>query len=394
MQYAQQLEQLKMQQTNAQIAQGSSARYGLFGGPVEQAQRQQMGATPGQLKIPDLPAPQDTSQQEQIMAGSVSGAGSYSSQLYNASQQFLRMGDTQRAHMAYVAAMEASQQEAEEKRKSEEAMRNEAQAGNPGNPFTVGVSGTPTGRQQMRDVKDKYGRVIGQEAVGPSYEIGKNETNVNVGGLLTEQQTGAQVLDANKQIRSAADFINSSKQYLGDVAKGGVGGAAGSVVKGLSEAFDTAKYALRAFKPDANYFNETDTRFEDLSKKTGLAKATIIGMAYTLAASHSQDGRISDADFKYAMDELGGNTSSPEKARAVMLRAVANLRKRIDRLYDYPDSDAVRIGIEPNYKRFVGEYDKVFPADTFKDVESTLTDTGGVPELVKGEDGVWRVLKK
>ncbi len=394
--YALQMQQYQQQLQGQQVAQQSASRYGLFGGPMEQAKAAQFGV-PNQLKIPDIPQAPDTSQAEQVMAGTLGSpvaGGSYSSQLYSASQQFLRMGDTQRAQMAYAAALQAAQEEQEEGRKVAEERRKAAAAGNPGNPFTVGVAGNPHGRQEMRDIKDEYGRVIGQERVGPSYEIGKNETNVNLGGILTESQRGDEVRKFADQLKTASAFINNSKQYLGDISKGGVGGTAGNIVKVMSETFDTAKYALRAFKPDANYFDETDSRWEALSKNTGLAKATIIGMAYTLAASHSQDGRISDADFRYAMDELGGNTSSPEKAAAVMKRAIANLRKRIDDAYNYMPDDAAKKSVTGIYERFGKDFDAVFPKGSLDDAPVSSETDPNLAGWVEVAPGIFAPQKK
>lgn len=383
---AAQQQQAQMQQYQTallarQSAQQSASRYGLFGGPVEQSMARNLGV-PQNMQIPGIPQMEDTSAQEGIMSRTMGQAGSYSQSLYAASQELLRMGDTPRAQQAYAAALQAMQEEQEEMRKQEKAYRDEVEFRAPKSLATVGVEGDPRGRQQLGTQYNPETGRIEQTNLGHSYQIGEG-VNVNFdGSMLSQSQEGDEIRKFNDRLKASANFVNTSKLYLGDIAKGGVGGTAGDIVKGLSEAFDTARYALKAFKPDADYFNMGDSRWERLSSRTGLAKATLVGMAYTLAASHSQDGRISDNDFKYAMEELG-NASSPEKARLVMLRALQTMRGRVDNEYKYLPNDRIRAGVASNYRTFQQDFDSAYAPETFAELEGTIgqpEDSGNAPD--------------
>jgi hypothetical protein len=389
MQQAQQMQQYQAQMQAKQIHQQGASRYGLFGGPVQQAQEA------NGPQIPGLAPMEDTSRQAAIMQDTMSTGGAYSSQLYKASQEFLRMGDTGRAQQAYAAALQASQEEQNERLEREKNDRERIQMRQPEGMGTVGVAGKPDFRQQQYRQLNAAGDGYDIVNQGPAYQVSSGDTNVNMGGMLNEREEADEIRKFANLLKSSSAFVSGSKHYLGDIAKGGVGGAAGSIVKGLSETFDTAKYALKAFVPDANYFDESNSRWEELSKNTGLAKATIVGMAYTLAASHSEDGRISDNDFKYALEELGGMTSDPAKARAIMLRAIGNLRQRVDTAVRYaPLSEKGMKTIGALHSKFSQEYDTAFPADLFKESPQTPpgADDGSIDGYVK--DPVTGVYKK
>jgi hypothetical protein len=404
--YNQQMAQLQFQQQQRLEAQrsGQMAARGGFGYPAYLMERAFNGGG-GNMQMPTPPPQEDTSQVEGIMnqtlggqvgapqAGQVQtygvGEGGSSTpapmkkpsqSLIEAAQQILRLGGTEnvkRAQMLYAKSLELQQQEAEEERKVAEAeikQNEEARKRNPNNPFAVGVEGDPDMEQGAVYETDARGVVQYNpdgtpkiKKVGsPMAKYKGTQVTVDTGDMLTDSQRGNESIKFRDRVKNARTFVRTSQQYLGDIVKGGAGGITGEIVTKMSNAFDTAKYALRAFKPDSDYFSESNSQWESLAKNTALSKATIIGMAYTLAASHSEDGRISDADYKYAVQELGGNLSDASKARAVMLRAINNLKGTIDDSYvTLPDS--VRNDVKGVYGDFSKDFDTAFPKDKLQE---------------------------
>ena len=59
-----------------------------------------------------------------------------------------------------------------------------------------------------------------------------------------------------------------------------------------------------------------------------LFNSQIIGLAYSLAKSNNPDGRISEPDFRYALQELKGRTADPSIMGDIMLLQYAKAKNR------------------------------------------------------------------
>lgn len=371
MQYAQDQQTYQTQLAATQVAQQGASRYGLFGGPMESIRKQQMGV-PNQMNIPVAPQLPDTSAQEQVMSQTMQGAGSYSQKLYGAAQEFLRMGDTQRAQQAYAAALQAYQEEEAQKKQQLDMQNTYAGMTQPEALATVGVAGNPLGRQQQIRV---YNPETGQHEIrnqGPSYEIGKNETNVNLGGLLTEAQSGDELRTLADRITAARGFTRMVGAVRSQLQKGGKTGIPQRIFSFVDEAINTVKAVsidrdVPAFADDLL----SDNKWQEIMKATNISKAQLIQIAYQRAKLFDQDGRIAKDDFKNAMDQLGASLSSPEAVLSVLLENAQQSMAEIEEAYQRtgaltaipPELQALKMELSKEYADLTAPSQEPTPAD-------------------------------
>jgi len=69
-------------------------------------------------------------------------------------------------------------------------------------------------------------------------------------------------------------------------------------------------------------------RITEIAAKSGMAEALIIVSAYSLANTLNPDGRISDRDFKYALQSLVGKTGDKNAMRAIVSDHIRMNRNR------------------------------------------------------------------
>lgn len=337
-QYQNQMQQLQMMQLNQQVANQGASRYGLFGGPVAQAEAQRMG-NPSSFQIPELPQMENTAPAQQIMQQSMQTGGSQSSQLYKASQDLLKMGDTQRAYQAYAAAVQAAQMEQEEQRKQAELFQKmekhqwERNAlSEPSGVETIMAGGDK--RKSIRKLRDEQGRYIGDEVLGEG-TVGSDSVNVNLGGLLTEAQSGDELRTLADKITAARGFTRMIGSVRSQLQKGGKTGIPQQVFSFIDEVISTTKQVV--VDPDVSgYANEllNDSRWQEKMKATHITKSQLIQIAYQRAKMFDQDGRIAKDDFKNAMDQLGARLSSPEAVLSVLLENAAQGINEIEEAYE------------------------------------------------------------
>lgn len=340
-QYQNQLQQLQAMQMTQQVANQGASRYGLFGGPVAQAEARRMG-NPSSFKIPELPQAENTQPAQQIMQGAMQSGASQSSQLYKASQDFLKMGDTQRAYQAYAAAVQAAQLEQEEQRKQQELglklredQRRQAELTKPENFGTVGVAGNPKGRQVLNRT---YNEATGQWELTPeghSYEVSGGDTNVNLGSLLTDAQAGDEVRKLADKVTAARGFTRLIGSVREQLQKGGKTGIPQQVFSFVDEVISTAKHVI--VDPDVSgYAAEllSDGRWQEKMKATHISQSQLIQLAYQRAKMFDQDGRIAKDDFKNALDQLGARLSNPEAVLSVLLENAGQSIREIEEAYE------------------------------------------------------------
>ena len=120
-------------------------------------------------------------------------------------------------------------------------------------------------------------------------------------------------------VGTAFSVINNLKSNIDNVAKLYITDAAKNSPifvdengKGLQQ---TSDEFLEAFKlNDANR-----SLVEEVAAGGELFNSRIIGLAYTLALQNNPDGRISEPDFKYALQQLKGASADPKIIADVML---------------------------------------------------------------------------
>tara|TARA_R110002020_G_scaffold262563_2_gene477015 strand:- start:3898 stop:6102 length:2205 start_codon:yes stop_codon:yes gene_type:complete len=86
----------------------------------------------------------------------------------------------------------------------------------------------------------------------------------------------------------------------------------------------TAEQFLENFKMD----KKNRSLVESVSVGGELFNSQIIGLAYSLAKSNNPDGRISEPDFRYALQELKGRTADPSIMGDIMLLQYAKAKNR------------------------------------------------------------------
>ena len=79
---------------------------------------------------------------------------------------------------------------------------------------------------------------------------------------------------------------------------------------------------------EVDVLDENRGRINEIAQASGVADSLIIATAYTIAANLNPDGRISDKDFKYALESLVGKTKDKNVMRAIIQHNIKMNRKR------------------------------------------------------------------
>lgn len=373
MQYQQQMEQLQasmaMRAQNLQAGQlGTSLGFPVY--LMEQALRG--GGPNASFNIPGIPAPEDTSRQEQVIGGvmgndlpsqgGISGnlpqqPMKYSQQLMMMAKKMLDLGDTNRASLLQQMAVTAAQDE-------EEAARKQAEMTKPEGMGTVGVEGQPDFRQQQYR---EYNPLTGKYEIknqGPTYRVGSQDVNVNLDGeLLTGPRQEAKIAEFSELTENTLNFFTSATPVYDLLGQGASAGITGELMTKLDNALATARTSMSLIADDEPRIREmVDTEFSNTSKwknivgKTQLSQSALVGLAYTLAASYNKDGRISDNDMRKALEEIGGNLSDPASARRVLRQAVLRSGQRYKNAYRALPDSALKAKLKDQYEDTIGDF--------------------------------------
>lgn len=376
LQYQQQMEQLhasiQMRNQNLQAGQLGTS----FGFPVymmEQAVKG--GGRNSTFKIPDLPQMEDTSAQEGVVRdtigndlpsqGGISGTLKQSDQYMLLAKRMLEIGDTNRASLLQQMAVQARYDEEELALKQEAEARQQAELMKPENLGTVGVTGQPTGRQELQRQFNPRTGAWDIKPMGPAYEVGSQDVNVNLPG---EMFTGAKKQERLQQFseltENTLNFFSSATGVYDLLSSGAASGFTGDAMTAVDNALATAKTSLSLLTDDDKEIRDmvseelraNNKKWDNVLAKTQLSQAGFVGLAYTLASSYNKDGRISDNDMRKALEELGGNLSDPASARRVLREAVVRAGGRLKNAYRITKHQGLDDDLERMYNDVIGDF--------------------------------------
>src|SRR6478736_5008153 len=310
------------------------------------------------FNIPDLPQQESTVGQEAIVGQQMQAGNQLDSKGLEELAIQMQGMDPNRASGLQMMALQMRQQE-------EEAAQKQAQLMKPTTMGTVGVAGNPAGRQEQYSQYNPDTKQYDIKNQGPAYEIGKQgDTNIDLGSVYTGTQQGKATGDFAKFNENTLNFLSSALPVHELLGKGAASGYTGDILTSIDNALATAKTSMTMLLDNPSRANEIVTaefanksKWKDVLQKTNLSQSALTGLAYTLAASYNQDGRISDKDLDNAFRELGGKLSNPESARTVLKAAILRNRDRYKNAYESIPDAVVKKNITGMYNKTLSNFD-------------------------------------